>query len=313
MKIHVVVPIFRETDLLESFLKSWEGVRSAPVRLLVVNGDPGDSASRWIADYMTKGRRDGSKGRRDGCGSELVVEEVPGNPELFWTGLVCLGLERVAEDAEEGDFFVLTNVDVNFSGDPIEAIRGAVPNLGGKQVSLATVTGKGGVHSSGVVVRSWILSLNRHLLEGMAEEDLVGTGEELPATYLPTRFLFCPTAALKAGHFPDADRLPHYCADYEYTNRLRLNGYAPVVFTGARIRLHESNTGFDTFLKETDLRSRIARAWDIKCPYNFRYRYRFVKLVYPAIAFYPGLLSHFAKIFLEIVFGGRKMQRLRTR
>lgn len=306
MKIHVVVPIFRETDLLESFLKSWEGVRSAPVRLLVVNGDPGDSASRWIADYMTKGRR-------DGCGIELVVEEVPGNPELFWTGLVRLGLERVAEDAEEGDFFVLTNVDVNFSGDPIEAIRGAVPNLGSKQVSLATVTGKGGVHSSGVVVRSWILSLNRHLLEGMSEEDLVGTGEELPATYLPTRFLFCPTAALKAGHFPDAGRLPHYCADYEYTNRLRLNGYAPVVFTGARIRLHESNTGFDTFLKETDLRSRIARAWDIKCPYNFRYRYRFVQLVYPAIAFYPGLLSHFSKIFLEIVFGGRKMQRLRRR
>jgi GT2 family glycosyltransferase len=117
--------------------------------------------------------------------------------------------------------------------------------------------------------------------------------------------------ALREGHFPAEAQLPHYCADYEYTNRLRRAGYAPVLFTGSHAALVEENTGFDTFLASTSLWSRLARAWDIKCPYNLRYRYRFVRLVYPAAAVIPGLCSHFAKIFLEIAFGGRKLRRLR--
>lgn len=298
MTLHVVVPTFREQELLDPFLKSWEGVVSCSTRIYVVNGDPGDRTSDELARYLCDG-------------ASLRAEEIGGHSGLYWTGLVRLGLERVLGEAEEGDFFVLTNIDVNFAGDPVAAIFDGVDGLTRKQVALPAVDGSGQVRSAGVVVRSWAFSRNRHLLEGAPESELDGAPRELPATYLPTRFLLCPAEALKAGLLPDAESLPHYCADYEYSNRLRLCGFDPVVYTGARVRLREENTGFDTYLRRTSLLSRLRRIRDIKCPYHFGYRYRFVRLVYPGWSQLPGMATHFLKIFAEIALGGGSLQRWR--
>lgn len=294
MTVHVVVPTFRESRLVGAFLESWSAITSRPVRVHVVNGNPGDETSGLLRDWAPR----------------LDVTEHPGHPGLYWTGLVALGLRHVAEIAGEGDAFLLTNIDVRPQGDPLASIFAGVRDWERHQVAIPVAWSSGRVTSSAVVVRSWAFSLNRHLGEGQQLVDLPGNAT-LAATYLPTRFLLVPVKALREGVFPDEARLPHYCADYEYTNRLRLGGYAPVLFTGASAVLDEENTGFDTYLAHTTLWARIARAWDIKCPYNFRYRFRFVRLVYPAAAFLPGLLSHFAKIFLEIAFGGRKLQGLR--
>ncbi len=294
MAVHVVVPTFRESGLVGPFLESWDQVRSVEVHLHVINGNPGDETSSFLAEWQ---------GRHS-------VTEHHGRPDLFWTGLVALGLRQVDAVAAEGDFFVLTNIDVRPVLDPFEAILTKVESPGRHQIAIPVAGGSGRVTSSAVVVRSWALSLNRHLGEGQELGDLP-VDVCLEATYLPTRFLLVPVKALREGHFPAEAQLPHYCADYEYTNRLRRAGYAPVLFTGAHAALVEENTGFDTFLASTSLWSRLGRAWDIKCPYNLRYRYRFVRLVYPAAALIPGLCSHFAKIFLEIVFGGRKLRRLR--
>ena len=294
MTVHVVVPTFRESGLVGPFLQSWDGVCSADLRLHVVNGNPGDETSTRLAEWQ---------GRHP-------VNEHRGHPDLFWTGLVALGLREVSRVAGEGDFFLLTNIDVRPVGDPIESILTKVPSPSQHQVAIPVTGGEGKMTSSAVVVRSWALSLNRHLGEGQELGELP-LDACLEATYLPTRFLLVPVKALREGHFPDEGNLPHYCADYEYTNRLRRAGYAPVLFTGAHAALVEENTGFDTFLAKTSIWSRLAKAWDIKCPYNLRYRFRFVRLVYPAAAFLPGLCTHFAKIFLEIAFGGRKLRRLR--
>jgi hypothetical protein len=294
MTVHVVVPTFRESGLVGPFLESWDRVCSVEVRLHVVNGNPGDETSTLLAEWQ---------GRHS-------VTEHHGHPDLFWTGLVALGLRAVESIAAEEDFFLLTNIDVRPVGDPFDVILINVPSPERHQVAIPVTGGEGMVTSSAVVVRSWALSLNRHLGEGQELGELP-VDACLEATYLPTRFLLVPVQALREGHFPDEENLPHYCADYEYTNRLRRAGYAPVLFTGAHAALVEENTGFDTFLAKTSLWSRLRRAWDIKCPYNLRYRFRFVRLVYPAAAFLPGLCSHFAKIFLEIAFGGRKLRRLR--
>ncbi|MBL9157838.1 MAG: hypothetical protein JNJ70_10220 [Verrucomicrobiales bacterium] len=294
MTVHVVVPTFRESGLVGPFLESWDGVRSVDLALHVVNGNPDDETSTLLSEWQ---------GRHS-------VTEHRGHPGLFWTGLVALGLREVARVAGEGDFFLITNIDVRPAGDPLSAILAQVPSPEGHQVAIP-VTGSGGkVSSSAVVVRSWALSLNRHLGEGQTLDEMPRDAC-LAATYLPTRFLLVPAKALSEGLFPDEVNLPHYCADYEYTNRLRLAGYAPLLFTGAHATLVEENTGFDTFLAKTSLWSRIRKAWDIKCPYNLRYRYRFVRLVYPRAAFLPGLCSHFAKIFLEIALGGHQLRRLR--
>jgi len=297
MKIHVVVPTFREPELADSFLSAWSKVEVGPFRIIVVNGNPGDRTSEVVGSWR----------------GSLDVEEIAGHADLFWTGLVNLGLKRVAGEAESGDRFLLTNIDVRPEEGTVRSILDGVGESGRSQVAVPVVSSdRGTVVSSGVVVRSWSLSLNRHLGEGMKSVDLPAA-DCLEATYLPTRFLLCPVEVLHDGLFPDEARLPHYCADYEYTNRLRRHGYRAVLFTGARAYLSEANTGFDTFLKRTTLGSRLKRAWDIKCPYNFRYRFRFVRLTYPRSALLPGLVTHFAKIALEILLGGRSLRRWRRR
>lgn len=295
MRVHVVVPTFRETVLAASFLERWSQSGLKP-RVVLVNGDPGDATSALVAAWKDR----------------VEVVEVAGNPDLFWSGLTALGLREVAATADEGDFFLLTNIDVRPEGDPIRAIIEGVEGLERRQVTVPVVGGDGRIVSAGVEVRSWCLSLNRHIGDGLSPADLPDR-TCLPATYLPTRFLFAPVRAIQEGLLPKTNFLPHYCADYEYTNRLRRRGYEPVVFTGATASLSEENTGFDTYLAPTTLRERIARIRDIRCPYNFRYRFQFVRLTYPAAAFLPGLITHFAKIVLEIAFGGRNLQRWRLR
>lgn len=293
-KVHVVAPTFRETGLIRSFLEAWSRVEGADLTLWIVNANPGDGTSDLLKIWE----------------GELPVNEVPGEPRLFWSGLTELGLCRIAETAAEGDFFLITNIDVRPHPDNLTKIFATVPDPRRKQISVPVVGGDGRVVSAGVRVASWMLSLNRHLGEGMTTEEFAASADQ-EVTYLPTRFLLAPVAALGAGKFPDSARLPHYCADYEYTNRLRLAGFTPVVCAATHAELSEKNTGFDTFVLPSTLRERLAKITDIKCPYNFRYRYRFVKLTYPAWAFLPGLLSHFAKIFLEIALGGRRLRRLR--
>ena len=188
MTVHVVVPTFRESGLVGPFLQSWDDVSSVDLRLHVINGNPGDETSTLLAEWQ---------GRHP-------LTEHRGHPDLFWTGLVALGLREVSRVAGEGDFFLLTNIDVRPLGDPLESILTKVPSPSQHQVAIPVTVGEGKVTSSAVVVRSWALSLNRHL----GEDQEIG---ELPfeacleATYLPTRFLLVPVKALSEGHFPDEE------------------------------------------------------------------------------------------------------------
>lgn len=296
MRIHVVVPTFRESDLVPAFLESWAGIVDHEVEIYLVNARPGDETSEIARSWSGRCR----------------VREIEGNPALFWTGLVSLGLRAVAEEARGHDAFVLTNIDVTFSGDPLGAMLRLAGGLEGRQIAIPVAGTGGRILSAGVRVRSWALSLNRHLFDGTPQAELP-EGQVIEATYLPTRFLLAPARALLEGHFPDADRLPHYCADYEYSDRLRRHGYRPCVVTGPVARIAEENTGFDTYLRRTTLGARIRGLSDIKCPYNARYRYRFVRAVYPRWALLPGMASHFAKILVEVGLGGRSLDRWRAR
>lgn len=293
-QVHVVAPTFRESGLVPAFLEAWSRVEGAELRIWLVNANPGDETSELVAEWQQR----------------LPVSEIPAHPDLFWSGLTAMGLREIAAVAEESDFVLITNVDVRPLPENLERVFAKVPDPNQVQVAIPVVGDSGTILSAGVRVRSWPLSLNVHLGEGLSPAEFSVEGV-LPATYLPTRFLLLPATAVRRGHFPDAGQLPHYCADYEYTNRLRLAGFAPLVFGGTHAELSEKNTGFDTFLMPTRFRERVARIWNIKCPYNFRYRYRFVRLTYPAWAFLPGLITHFAKIFLEIGLGGRRLRHLR--
>ncbi len=284
--------------MIEPFVRAWSNCRSCEVALYVVNGNPGDETSDLLSALSEE--------------VEIGVCELAGSSDKFWTGLVKIGLQHVVQIAEASSYFVITNIDVRPVDDPLEKIFSNVPELDKCQTAIPVRGDDGNLLSAGVEVLSWPLSRNRHLLDRMSESELPGDSV-IDATYLPTRFLLCRVDAIKAGNFPDEDSLPHYCADYEYTNRLRLNGYKPVVYTGALAVVESENTGVDTYLKSTSIRERVKGLWSIKCPYNAKYRYRFVLLTYPEGARISGMITHFAKILLEVLLGGKRLQGFREK
>ncbi|MBW7896417.1 MAG: hypothetical protein H3C27_15015 [Opitutaceae bacterium] len=295
--VYVVVPAFREATYFSAFVRSWEQVNDEYYRVVVVlvNGCPGDELSKKISSY-------------DG---PLDVVEILGSPDLYWCGLVSLGLQFVVRNSTPNDIVILANIDIKFDGNPLSAIFKRILSGDSIQATVLVADSAGVLLSAGVLVRSWILSINRHLMLGRSMHET--TDEWIEATYLPTRLMVFPSVALKVAGLPNCDRLPHYCADYEFSNRLRKNGYRALVYLGFVVRNDEKNSGFSTFTANSGLRKRISMVFNIKSSFNLRSRFWFVILTYPRWAIVPGLISHFSKLFIELLMGGERLKRVRLR
>jgi len=294
-EVFVVVPVFKEFYYMENFIASWECVKGHVITLIVANGSPGDETSQLIENYN----------------GPLSVNEIEGSASLFWAGLVSLGLKEICNRAQLPDYVVLTNVDITFVGDPLSPMLKEMESGQKRQLAAMVQTQGGQMLSAGVLVRSWACSRNHHLLPNVDRQQYEAT--KLPVTYLPTRFLVFPAEVLVTVGIPDAKHLPHYCADYEYSNRLRIAGYQPFVYTGSLVDNKDLNTGFKTFEQNTSFWERLNKCFDMKCSYNLKHRFWFVMLAYPGWTKFPGVFSHFLKIALEVVFGGARLRKMRDR
>ena len=287
----VIVPTFKERAKVEKLLRSLDRVTDATIRLLIVNGNPGDETTAYLRQVQNP-----------------RVVEVAGAPNLFWSGLVNLGLEHVLRQKEHPEFVIIMNVDVEFDTDiltPLIAKARATPNA---QLAAVTVAGRS-IVSSGVKVQSWWLMINRHPLAGMQPEELPPEAL-IPVDFLPGRCTLIPfAAAAKAGLIAEQD-LPHYGGDNEYTNRLRRLGFAPYIFTGSQVRLDSSNTGHSVFHKPLSLKARIGCLFSIKSTFNPRYRLRFVRLAYPWYSWPSAMFLCLVRSGLEVVLGGDTIKSL---
>jgi GT2 family glycosyltransferase len=287
----VIVPTFREKGKVEKLLHSFSHVTDGTIRLLVVNGNPGDETSSYLRQLHNS-----------------RILELPGAPNLFWSGLVNLGLEHILRQAEQPEFVILMNADIEFDTDiltPLIAKARATPNA---QLAAVTIAGRK-VVSSGVKVKSWPLMINRHPLAGTRPEHLP-SDVLIPVDFLPTRCTLIPFAAIKRTGLVAEHDLPHYGGDNEYTNRLRKLGFTPFVFTGSQVRLDANNTGNSVFHKSLSLKARLKSLFSIKTNFNPVYRLRFVRLAYPWYAWPSAMCLSLLRSVLEVVLGGSAIKLL---
>ncbi|MGD0410322.1 MAG: hypothetical protein ABSC18_01350 [Verrucomicrobiota bacterium] len=85
--IYIVVPTFRETGKVESFLGSFNNVGCQPYTLFIANGNPGDETSLLLRVSKVK----------------ASIQELEGNAGLYWSGLQNLGLRAASRQAGAGD------------------------------------------------------------------------------------------------------------------------------------------------------------------------------------------------------------------
>ncbi len=287
----IVVPTFREKDKILALLRSLAQVRGLNLKILIANGNPGDETSIALKELNDK-----------------RVLEINGHPGLFWSGLVNLGLQHIISHEKNQEYVILMNADVEFSSDMISPLvlkARAMPNTQLSAVSISNLW----VVSSGVKVQSWFFTLNRHPLAGLNATDLPDDNV-IPVDFLPTRCVLIPFAAVKKAGLIAEEDLPHYGADYEYTNRVRKLGWQPFIYTGSRVQLDSKNTGSNVFCKPLPLKNRIKSLFSIKSPSNPIYRFRFIRLAYPLYARPSAIFLYALRSLLEMIFGGSAIKSL---
>jgi GT2 family glycosyltransferase len=279
--VFVVAPTYREPRHLKEFLSSWDHVAYEHCIIVVVNANPGDESSNLLLEKDFRHR----------------TVEIPSNPSVFWTGLVESGLRWVLSRGRDDDIVVVTNIDTSFDSDVLFQYLN-IPNSERSDAQIGAViqNSVGGYVSAGVQVESWIIAKNKHVYS-------VPRNAFRTVSYLPMRMVFMPVMAVRAGGFPNSHSLPHYGADYEFSNRIRRSGYEPKVCGELIVRTDLKNTGIRSDKKISRLTHRLRGINSLKSTMNPLRRFHFVRLAYPKGARIPGMLANFVKITIEIFFG----------
>ncbi len=291
MKASFVIPTYKEPKQIEKLISSFLFVQSSVIEIFIVNGNPKDETSLLLA----------------ACKDDRVIE-LEGNPDLYWSGLVNIGLNYLLQRNEKPEFVFILNADVFFDCDILERFLKKAKTLEKFQFAGITIS-KGKIIASGAKVKSWVLTNIRHplagsLVENLAEDILI------PVDYLPTRCLIFPFSALLECGVIAEKRLPHYGGDEEFTNRLRQYGYQPFIYTGVKVYLDASNTGTDVFHKKINIWKRLGSLFSIKSTANPVYCIRFVKMAYPWYAVPTGIILYLLRSILQILLGGRLLKKV---
>ena len=293
--VWVCAPTFREADKVAHFLASFRHVRHRPLTVLVVNASPGDETERVI--------------RAEAAAVDYDLRQIDGVAAEFWSGTINRALRLVQAEAAPDDLLLLMNVDIGFDDDIVSALVARMRAHDGRCQIGALGHAEGRVVSSGVEVRSWVLGLNRHPLNGFALAE-VPAGREDRVDFLPSRCTMVQARVLRDLGIMEERLLPHYGADYEFSHRLVAAGYPAFLNTDIRIMSDVSNTGTSVFSRRTTFTQRLSQLSNIKNPSNVRYRTNFLRLTYPMHALPTAILSYLARTLTEVTLGGEALRRL---
>jgi GT2 family glycosyltransferase len=284
-ELTVIIPTFREPGHVKRILEDFSNQTERTFSVVVVNASPGDDTTGIVKEWAGR----------------MPVKEVPAKKDDFWTGSIAKGLKNVLDSGNRKDGgFLFANCDIRFAPDFIEKIKIGASRKQNALFCCATVTGNRYV-TSGVKMKSWTLSLTRHIPAGII--DSRDYPEFVSADMLAGRALYLPAHVPEEIGLPAVTLLPHYGADYEYTARAKRAGYKLYVYTGTAVESDIKNTGGKASHSGSNLRSRMKLLFMKRSPSNLLYRVRFVSAVYPKAAILPGLFSVAVKTLAEVFFG----------
>jgi len=285
-RIAIVIPTFKEHQHVMNLLNDLEKQSYRDFIILVVNSNPDDETSELINNYQGK----------------MIVRELKAHPGLYWTGSVNKGLDWIKEN--EGDaleYCLFINCDTRLNSTFIENYIEAAREK--PEAILCSAISRGDRYdSSGVRMRSWMLSVTSHYLIGSVNSKNKHN-RFIPVDMLAGRTLLFPIDALYRVGRPNSEMLPHYGADYEFSARAKRIGFPLYVFTDITAEADTSNTGKKAFQIASTLSKRLRYLFDIRSPLNIKYRIRFARLTYPKYAVASGIITLIIKSLVEVFLG----------
>lgn len=192
------------------------------------------------------------------------VHVIRGDGNLWWTKATFLGVEYALASAKKNDVVLLMNNDCYFNDDYVEQLlkthRKHPKAVIGSVNVRSTKTNE--VVEAGIRIH-WQTGLVYSVAEKISTKlsyyknmSVVGELDALPGkgTLIPVEVF------KKVGNF-NYSRLPHYIADYEFTNRAKKNGFDLLVDTKAIVKHHWEATGLK--IDQTKSVLGVGTAWNL--------------------------------------------------
>jgi GT2 family glycosyltransferase len=179
----------------------------------------------------------------------------------------------------EGDWILLVNNDVQLKNNTIEKLvtfaisrkRKVIVNA----ISVNSIN-RDVIIKSGTKVKSWALNITQHVLQGESISK-ISSYEPVEVDLLTARCLLHPVEMFKAIGNYNADLLPHYGGDDEFTVRANNNGYKAYLLPAAVVYLDED--------KSTSIKLNIIQQlFGIRSSLNLINRWKFARAVVPMYA-----------------------------
>lgn len=220
-EVFAVIPVFNRLAFTRACIECLRKQDYPRLRIVVVDGGSTDGT----VDVL----------RRDYSGVTVLVSE----RELWWAGAMQAGIAHVlAQSQSAGDAVLMVNNDTLLPADYVSTLM-AVAGREGAAVGALIVDSR---DTQRVLDAGEYIDWPSYTFPVRTDTPPAG-GFRDDVDVLPGRGSLVPLAMIRVAGNIDAQRFPHYIADYEFFCRLRRHGFRLGVTGAARLQAHIEETG----------------------------------------------------------------------
>lgn len=215
MTVFALIPVFNRLVHTQAILECLRAQKNADLRIVIVD----DGSTDGTAEFLAQQR-------------DLMV--LKGDGALWWAGAMQKALLAARKEAREGDFFMFINNDTRIGEDFVSSLV-EVSLAHGRAVVGSILRAMESPHhllSIGPRADLWQMRIWDRLRDlPMHERERMD--ETYQVDFLPGRNTLFPVEVLDRAGSLRPWLLPHYFADYEYSDRVRRAGFRLLVSTRA--------------------------------------------------------------------------------
>ena len=231
---------------------------------------------------------------------DMKVLEGDGN--LWWTGATNLGVEWVLRRAEADAFIIFLNDDVIIAPDFLTRIVEAGLEKPGCLVGSVALSSDTGEVVDGGVRINWMTAKHHFIGRALDLETLANNmGEEWEVDVLPGRGTLIPVKIFDAVGLPDADGLPHYGGDYEFSRRASRAGFPLLLRSDIALRSRTEGSGLNNAVHPLGWTDLVRSFFTRRSPNCLATRAKMAVRMAPPILFPTFLILDLTRVVVSVV------------
>lgn len=296
-RFFLVIPVHNRVEETVKCLDSILAQRDYIASILIVD------------DGSTDGTQEIIRARYGAC---LPIVFVDGDGTLWWAGAIKKGVMACLPAAGIDDYVVTLNNDVVLPKDAFQIASGLLDKhqecmLGA--ISISSADRKTIVHT-GWRMSCWPLALTERIWwPGLIDEGTGGLDSNIAEVdFLPGTMTFTPVSAIRKYGTVNADKLPHYHADSEYSYRLKRKGIRVLLSKELYVFHNVQTTGVGSDLNADLSFLDVWRSlFSIRSGNCLKYKWHYAVLCAPKVARIPFFVCDTFKVlvrsFGSLLFG----------